>query len=273
MRIARMFVPAGALCFVIAASVLLAGAAAARTTTTGDHHCRRHEARCKNDAATTTSQTTTAATQTTTQKSVTTSATPAGSISLVDKPFVCAGPVHLASVTVTIRNASSDAVLLRNGCTGSIGKLTVVQYHGDGIKVGAAHDLVIGGGSVRCYGHDAGKHQDGVQILGGNNITFVGLDVGCYSANNSQVWINDGTGNGPGGTPTNVTFQGGHFQGYFNHGQYGPGGAYGVAIVDSVRSGVVNATICPNAHPAHALYVGSSAKAPVTTGTKVVGGC
>lgn len=269
MRTARILVPAAALC-IVAALVILGGAAAARVTTSGDHHCRRNERNCNHNAAATTTATTR------TQKSgnkATTPTTLAGSVTLVDKPFVCTAPVHLASVTVTIRNVSSDAVLLRNGCTGSIGKLTVVQYHGDGIKVGAATNLVIGGGSVRCYGHDSGKHQDGVQVLGGHDVTFIGLDVGCYSANNSQVWINNGNGNGPGGTPTRVVFQGGHFQGYFNHGQYGPGGAYGVAIIDSVSSGIVNATICPNAHSAHALFVAGSAKSPVTTGDKVVSSC
>jgi hypothetical protein len=197
----------------------------------------------------------------------------AGVVALVDKPFVCSGPVHLASVMVTIRNVSSDAVLLRSGCTGSIGRISVVQYHGDGIKVGNAHDLVIGGGSIRCYSHDVGKHQDGIQILGGRNVTFSNMDVGCYSANNSQVWINDGSGSGPGGIPTNIVFQGGRFQGYFNRGQYGPGGAYGVAIVGSMQSGVRNATICPNAHPAHALYVAASAQAPVTSGTVISRTC
>lgn len=278
MRTARILVPAS-LVVLILGSALLAGAAAARVAGGGDRHCRRGDGNhCQRDApAATTAQTTTAQATTSTpqtQNASNTAATvQAGSVTLVDKPFVCSGPVHLASVTVTIRSVSSDAVLLRNGCTGSIGRITVVQYHGDGIKVGAAHNLVVGGGSIRCYGHDAGKHQDGVQVLGGSNVTFQNLDVGCYSANNSQVWINNGDGSGPGGIPTNIVFQGGRFQGYFNHGQYGPGGAYGVAIVDSVRSGITNATICPNAHPSHALYVAGSAQAPVTSGTKVVGTC
>lgn len=278
MRSARILVPAAIVGLTLAASVLLAGAAAARVTAGGDHQCRRGEGNhCQRDTGTTTAaKTTTAKTTTATQTRTTSKTAPAtlaGTVSLVDKPFVCDSPVHLASVSVTIRNVSSDAVLLRNGCTGTIGKITIVQYHGDGIKVGAAHNLVIGGGSIRCYGHDPAKHQDGVQVLGGSNVTFENLDVGCYSANNSQVWINNGDGSGPGGTPTNVIFQGGRFQGYFNHGQYGPGGAYGVAIVDSVKSGIVNATICPNAHPAHALYIAGSAQGPVTNGTKVVGSC
>lgn len=247
---------------VLAGAALAAGAFGFSSVGSGaasGARCKHHRHRCaKAQTKTTASATTTAAT---------------GSVTLTDKPFVCSGAVHLASVKVTMKNASGDAVFLRKGCTGSIGRIEVVQYHGDGIKLGAAHDLVVGGGSIRCYGHDSGKHQDGIQILGGSNVSFRNLDVGCYSANNSQVWINDGSGSGPGGVPTNVVFDGGRFQGLADGGRYGPGGAYGFAIVNSVGSGVRNATVCPNAHPQRALYVAASAKAPVTSGTEVATGC
>jgi hypothetical protein len=229
--------------------------------------CRRHPKRCEKALATTTTTTTT----TTTAAPATAAAS--GTVTLTDKAFVCAGPVHLTSVSVTMKNVSGDAVFLRKGCTGTIGRIDIVQFHGDGIKLGAAHDLTIGGGSIRCYAHDALKHQDGVQILGGTNVSFRNLDVGCYSANNSQVWINDGNGSGPGGLPTNVVFDGGRFQGLYSGGRYGPGGSYGVAIVNSVGSGVRNATVCPNAHPQRALYVAAGAQSPVTSGTKVATGC
>jgi hypothetical protein len=187
-----------------------------------------------------------------------------GSVSLVDKSFVCDGPVQLDSVSVTIKNVSNDAVLIRSGCTGSIGRIDVVQYRGDGIKVGNAHDLSIGGGSVRCYAHDAGKHQDGIQALGGQNVTFNNMDVGCYSANNAQVWLNDGAGGK--NMPTNVVFNGGKFDGRGS-------GAYGFAIVNSIGSGVRNATICPNKHPVRQLYVGSGATSPVTDGNTIASKC
>jgi hypothetical protein len=195
-----------------------------------------------------------------------------GSVSLVDKTWICTGPVNLDSVTVTITGVSKDAVYLRSGCTGRIGSINIVQYHGDGIHVNAgAHDLVVGGGTIRCYAHDVGKHQDGIQVMGGTNVAFDNLDVGCYSANNSQVWINSGAnGNG---MPTNVVFKGGHFQGYFAHGQYGPGGSYGIAIVNSVSSGAIGATICPNAHPQRALYIGSGAVNPINVGNNLPASC
>ncbi len=195
-----------------------------------------------------------------------------GSVNLVDKTWICTGLVNLDSVTVTITGVSKDAVYLRSGCTGRIGSINIVQYHGDGIHVNAgAHDLIVGGGTIRCYAHDVGKHQDGIQVMGGTNVEFDNLDVGCYSANNSQVWINSGSnGNG---MPTNVMFNGGHFQGYFAHGQYGPGGSYGIAIVNSVNSGAIGTTICPNAHPQRALYIGSGAVNPVNIGNNLPPSC
>lgn len=185
-----------------------------------------------------------------------------GTVNLVDKTWVCTGPVALDSVNVTISGVSKDAVYFRSGCTGHIGQINIVQYHGDGIHVNnGAHDLVVAGGTIRCYAHDQGKHQDGVQVLGGTNVEFDNLDVGCYSANNSQVWINEGAGGN--GTPTGVVFQGGRFQGYFGSGQFGPGGSYGIAIVNSISSGAIGATICPNAHPQRALYIAAGAVNPV----------
>jgi hypothetical protein len=195
-----------------------------------------------------------------------------GTVNLVDKTWICTGPVALDSVNVTISDASKDAVYLRSGCTGRIGRINIVQYHGDGIHVNnGAHDLVVGGGTIRCYAHDQDKHQDGIQAMGGTNIEFDNLDVGCYSANNSQVWINAGAGGN--GTPTGVLFKGGRFQGYFRSGQYGPGGSYGIAIVNSIGSGAVGATICPNAHPQRALFIGSGAVNPVNIANVLPSNC
>jgi hypothetical protein len=98
-------------------------------------------------------------------------------------------------VTVVIKTAQIDAIHLASGCTGTIGKVTMIQYHGDGIIVGpGAHDVSIGGGSIRRYAHVPGKHQDGIQAMGGQRVTFTGLDDECLSANNSAMFINE-TGN------------------------------------------------------------------------------
>jgi len=271
---------------VFAAGVALAfGTAAADTVDqngcvlhTGNH-CKRTDqsAGTTADSSTSTDTTTTSTTTTTTTKATPTpSVASSDGVTLVDKEWVCPGAVDITgTVQVTIdQNGSGDAVKLANGCTGYINRIVVTQYQGDGIHVANAHDLTIGSVLVRCYSHAPLKHQDGVQVLGGQNVTINNADIGCYSANNSQVWINNGSGgNGPGGVPTNVIFNGGHFQGYYNNGEYGPGGAYGVSIGDSVGSGFRNAVICPNAHTGRQVNVMSSASSPVNSGNQTPSSC
>ena len=119
-----------------------------------------------------------------------------GAVSQTDKTWFCLGPVNLSSVTVVIKSVQSDAVHLAAGCTGTIGKLTVVQYQRDGVKVApGAHDLTVGGGSIRCYAPDPGQHQDGIQAMGGQRVTFVGMDDQCLSANNSAFFVSEGPNN------------------------------------------------------------------------------
>jgi hypothetical protein len=165
-----------------------------------------------------------------------------GSINQVNKGWLCQSAVNLDSVTVTMNQSggplptrganNDDAVHLGNGCTGSIGKITIVQYRGDGIKVGSgAHDLTIGGGSIRCLAHDPGKHQDGIQVMGGQRVTFSGIDDQCQSANNSAFFVNRGTMSQE--SPTDVVCAGCYLQ----------GGGITVRIDTSVRSGVSDSTV------------------------------
>lgn len=164
-----------------------------------------------------------------------------GSITLVDKGWTCTGQVDLTSVSVTITKnfvgplrgqGNIDAVHFHSGCTGTIGKLTIVQYQGDGIKVGqGAHDLTIESGSVSCFDHAAGKHQDGVQVMGGRNIVFRNLTVQCQSANNAAFFVNEGTSSSE--VPTNIICDGCFLS----------GGGITVRIYHSVSSGVRNSTI------------------------------
>jgi hypothetical protein len=156
-----------------------------------------------------------------------------GAVALTDHTWICQGPVNLSSVTVTIRNVSSDAIHLGAGCTGTIGRVTVVQYHGDGIKVGpGAHDLSVAGGSIRCYARDPTKHQDGIQAMGGQRVSFHGLDDQCLSANNSALFINEG---GAGQQlPTDIVCDGCNLA----------GGGYPVRIALSLRSGIRNSRVC-----------------------------
>src|SRR4051794_24386250 len=86
-----------------------------------------------------------------------------GSVVTVNQTWVCKGPVNLDSVTVTIAQSlsgdrtNSDGVHLQDGCTGRIGKLTVAESAGHGVKVGqAAHELTIAGGTVRSPAQNPG---------------------------------------------------------------------------------------------------------------------
>lgn len=190
-----------------------------------------------------------------------------GSIDLVDKQWVCSGPVDLDSVTVTMSAGGStslrgggndDAVHLHDGCTGRIGKITIVQYHGDAIKLGeGAHDLTIGSGSIRCLGRDDGKHQDGIQVMGGRNVLFRGLDVRCPTANNAAFFVNQGTNSDE--APTDVVCDGCFLS----------GGGITVRIYGSVRSGVRNSQIVAG-HLSPFRVSKDSAVDPVNTGNTIL---
>jgi hypothetical protein len=175
-----------------------------------------------------------------------------GVVNLTDKTWICKGPVDLKSVTVTFDQAvpqtsatpgAHDAVHLGSGCSGEIGTLTVVQYHGDGVKVGGgAHDLTIDRGSIRCFAHDVGKHQDGIQAMGGKNVRFNQMDVQCDSSNNAALFINRGTQSPE--LPTGIVCDGCFLQ----------GGGITVRIGNSVSSGVVDSVVVPGHIAAVRIY-------------------
>jgi hypothetical protein len=162
-----------------------------------------------------------------------------GSVNLVDKPWTCEGPVDLDSLSVTINQPGhgggsdgNDAVLLRAGCTGRIGKVVIVQYQGDGIKISeGVRDLVVESGSIRCYGKNGAYHQDGVQAMGGERVTFFNLDDQCLSANNASFFVKKGINSV--GRPTDIVCDGCFFK----------GGGFTVRIETSVRSGVRHSRI------------------------------
>jgi len=106
-----------------------------------------------------------------------------------DHTWTCRQKVDLDLVQVTIpAGERQDAVHLRYGCTGRIGKLVVVQRSGDGVKVAeGVHDLVVGGGSVRCLAKAPRFHQDGIQVMGGARITFHDLKVSCGRRNERLI--------------------------------------------------------------------------------------
>jgi len=193
---------------------------------------------------------------------------PAASVTLTDQMWVCSGPVDLDSVTVRMTPSypsrrGGDAVHLESGCTGRIGKLTVTTSIADGVKIGdGAHDLTIGGGSVRCLAKLPRLHQDGIQAMGGTRITFRKLTIACGRSGerliNSDLFIKKaGRSLRP---PTDVVCVDCYL---------GGSAAHTVSIQASVRSGVRSSTLCSAKYPKLTLDVGPQAVDPVTAGDSV----
>lgn len=167
--------------------------------------------------------------------------------------WYCTGPVDLDSVTITIDSpVVVEGVRLGAGCTGRIGKLTIVSQGSDPVKVlNGAHDLTIGGGSVTC-GIPAGQNnvdtdQYGIRVWGGTRITFAGMYVNCQAktasgayASRFEIFINQGPSRWTPATdadkPTKVLF----VQGCFASGPQKT-----VNIGTSLQSGVATSTVYP----------------------------
>ena len=114
-------------------------------------------------------------------------AVPTGPV--VGVPYTCSGPV--ADVVVQGIGSSRTALVnLNQGCSGTISlDITITSGGGDGVKVNSgAHDLTVGPSTITCFPGVSGRdHQDGVQVQGGTNVTFIGLRVQCSSVNNGAA--------------------------------------------------------------------------------------
>ena len=170
----------------------------------------------------------------------------ARSVVLVDKPFRCeqyAQPLALELVKVTLTpsygGSVDDAVNLNRGeCTGRVGRIEVDTWIGDGVKIGEkAHDLVVESGYVVCHDRVPGKHQDGVQALGGLRVTFRNLHVYCATSNNASFFTTAGAGGADlpteGDWPTDVTCDNCQLD----------GGPHTVFLAKSIRSGISNSLV------------------------------
>ena len=152
---------------------------------------------------------------------------------------------------------------LRPGCTGRIGKLVIVQRSGDGLKVAeGAHDLVVGGGSIRCLAKAPRFHQDGIQVLGGARITFHGLKISCGRRDerliNANLFINQGGRSRL--PPRDIVCEDCTF---------GAWAAHTVSVQHSLRSGVIRSTLCVARFPQLTLAVGDDARDPRVSGNHV----
>src|SRR3990167_654755 len=101
-------------------------------------------------------------------------------------PWTCRGSQDIDLVKLTLNNSGSDAVNLRQDCSGRIGRLEVTGVFADCIKVNApapaAHDLVIESGYCKDESTSS-SHKDGIQAMSGQRITIRNFawDVGTPS--------------------------------------------------------------------------------------------
>jgi len=150
--------------------------------------------------------------------------------------WTCDGPVNLDLVKVTMQSGG-DAVTLGAGCTGRIERVEIDTWREDGIKIqnnasNAAHDLVIGGGYIKCHDITSGAHQDGVQAMGGARVTFRNVSIDCLG--NSNFFVNRaGSGST---TPTDIVCEGCFL---------GPRSSTTIRVNEATRSGARNSTFCP----------------------------
>lgn len=150
---------------------------------------------------------------------------------LEGEAFRCKSRVDLDLVKVEA--PPRTAVLLDGGCTGTIRRLEVDTWTGDGVKIrsrnGEAHDLVVRGGYVKCHAVGAGAHQDALQAGAGDRIRFIRVSFDCLG--NSNFFVSR-FGRG---TPTSIVCDRCYF---------GPRSSSTVFIGGSKSSGVRNSVIC-----------------------------
>jgi hypothetical protein len=140
-------------------------------------------------------------------------------INLTDQTWHCTGPININSVSVTIdQNApknAQDAIHL-DDCSGYIGQIHVIQ--------------------------------DGVQALGGTNITINNLDDRCYTSTNSDFYLNVNV-NVPDSHATNVICNNCFFGASTTDPTTGraSGGPSATVFIGktAVNSGIENSTVCP----------------------------
>ena len=196
----------------------------------------------------------------------------AGSVTLVNDTFNCSSypqPVDfdLVKVTITDQSVRRDGFHTGDNCTGRIDRIEIDISSGDGVKVGqGAHDLVIGGGFVRCNGNYGDVHQDGIQVMGGTRVTFQNLTVNCTTGTNSAMYINEGAGGN--GRPTDVVCDGCTLM-------RGTDRNRALRIGDSLRSGARNSIIAwcgdgPSCGGGEAIWFSGAETDPVNQNNRIV---
>ena len=192
-----------------------------------------------------------------------------GSIVQTDQIWVCNGPVDLDSVTITMtpaaigNRADEDAIHLAPGCTGRIGQINVTQWAGDAVKATeGVHDLTIGGGAsaVSARRRTCTRTASRSWAARTSRSATSASTAAAPSDNliNSNLFIKRaGRSTEP---PTDVVC---------DHCSFGGGTAHTVNIESSIRSGVVNSTVCVGKFPRLTLTIGADAIAPLNAGNTI----
>ncbi len=132
---------------------------------------------------------------------------PASTLSYTDKHWVCSAPISsygqlpvrvvLNFTKNYVPPSGSGVVQLSNGCTGDSNSSSIdliLDVRGNGQTYGAGDDAIRityhspGArnlqitGKANCGKKQANRHQDGIQALGGTDITFAGFVLGEYDA-------------------------------------------------------------------------------------------
>ena len=134
----------------------------------------------------------------------------ATTLSYTNTYWVCSAPISsygqlplrvvLNFTTNYVPPQGSGVVQLSNGCTGDSNSSSIdliLDVRGNGKTYGAGDDAIRityhtpGArnlqitGKANCGKKQANRHQDGIQALGGTDITFAGFELGDYDAGNA----------------------------------------------------------------------------------------
>lgn len=181
-------------------------------------------------------------------------AAPGDTVVRTGQGWTCSGPVDLDLVKIT--NPPGDAITLAAGCTGVIRRIEVDTRTTDGVKIKqGAHDLTVGGGYVKCTAFKAGAHQDAVQAMSGQRITFNSVEFDCLG--NSNFFVNRANGT----TPTDIVCDGCRF---------GAKSSTTVRVNVSVRSGARDSFGCVGRNVRTAFYFTGSAQQRVNINNTVL---
>jgi hypothetical protein len=126
-------------------------------------------------------------------------------VNVTGEPFIVDGTVDLDELTIT--DPPGDGLILASRATGRIGYLGLTTRQQDGIKVQnagtPARSFVIESGILRAHDSAQGAHQDGIQVMGGSDLTFRRLSILGFDT--QGIFVNRG-GSGA-TTPTRIRIE------------------------------------------------------------------